>query len=73
MCEHSYSDKAQIVSSCYARRCHPETCCCDDDEYAIMDYSVYQGHSYYGVIRYGTKRELTMILEPETANGESQC
>ena len=57
-----YTKSAIIVSSCQARNCHPETCCCDEDEYAIMDYKKYEHHEYYGVVCYGTKIQLQKML-----------
>jgi len=59
------SNKAIVVSSCSARQCHPETCCCGDNEAAIMDYIDYDdksGRQYYGTIMYGDRDELETIL-----------
>jgi hypothetical protein len=63
------SAKAMIVSSCYARKCHPETCCCDDDEYAL--YQEVETKNYLGMtcgyhftaVGWGTKEELTEFLQ----------
>lgn len=58
--EHKYTKDCIVVSSCYARMCHPETCCCDDNEAAIMDYkeSFRAGHTYFGVVEYGARSGL---------------
>lgn len=59
-----YSKYALVVSSCQARKCHPETCCCDDQEGAIMDYKKsYNGHDYFGVIKYGFRPGLELELK----------
>ncbi len=64
MTEHKFTKKAIIVSSCHARQCHPETCCCRDDEYAINDYIKGGNHrTYWGTAYWGTKAECEDMLK----------
>lgn len=70
---HIYTNKAQIVSSCTARQCHPETCCCRTGEAAIMDYipitsGFRKGETYYGVVTSGDRKELKRLLQLKPKN-----
>jgi len=61
---HKLTNEAMVVSSCQARQCHPETCCCRDGEAAIMDY-IADGRrgKYYGIVQYGRCDFLNKILK----------
>jgi hypothetical protein len=60
---HKLTKGALVVSSCHARNCHPETCCCRDGEGAIMDYQDNgRGGQYYGVVQYGYRPDLETIV-----------
>lgn len=54
-----------IVSSCQARQCHPETCCCDDNEFAVKGYGIseYNKQRYFGTLFYGTKEECEEFMK----------
>ena len=58
-----------IVSSCYARQCHPETCCCDYNEYALQQEVVtenYLGMScgyHYTTLMYGAKEDIERYVK----------
>ena len=61
---HKITKNALAVSSCYARQCHPETCCCSEGEGAIMDYKDNgRGGTYWGVVRWGYYAELERIVK----------
>ena len=67
--EYKVNKTAMVVSSCFARQCHPETCCCDDDEYAIQQevqtinhLGMYCGY-HWTTIAWGTRKELEDHLE----------
>jgi len=54
--ETQLTDKAIAVSSCQAKQCHPETCCCNYGEGAILDYiqiktGIRKGQTYWGVVK----------------------
>jgi hypothetical protein len=67
--DYKINKKAHIVSSCYARQCHPETCCCGDDEYFLqqeVEYLNYLGMVscyHFDNVAYGTKKELEDYME----------
>lgn len=55
-----------IVSSCYARKCHPETCCCSPNVYSVMHWklSTYSWDTvYYAPGFYGTREECEKYAE----------
>ena len=64
ICKYNPNKPSIIVSSCYARQCHPETCCCDDDEYFVQQevetrnsLGMVCGYHYTNIAT-GTKQEL---------------
>ena len=66
--DHIYTNHALIISSCQARQCHPETSCCRKGEGAIKDYieiteGIRKGETYYGIIKYGNRKELEEELK----------
>ena len=65
---HIYTKDALVVSSCQAKKCHPETCCCRENEGAIIDYKkitygAAKGQTYFGIVKYGNTTELELELK----------
>ena len=52
-----------IVNSCLARQCHPETCCCAKNEYAVKGYDIHNHKRYYGTLFYGTLEECEQFMK----------
>ena len=70
------TDRAIVVSSCQARRCHPETCCCSDNEGAIMDYKpigsgIRAKELYFGVVKYGNRESLEREVKESKLDSRS--
>jgi len=67
--KYKISKKAHIVSSCYDRQCHPETCCCGDDEYALQQEVETKNYLdmvcgyHFATVERGTKKELQDYME----------
>jgi hypothetical protein len=64
--------KNEIMSSCYARQCHPETCCCRDKEMAVIttirEDEYYENNGYNPklidvTVFYGNKNECEKFIE----------
>jgi len=73
MTKHKYTKDALVVSSCYARQCHPETCGCGDKEGATMDMvQDHNGRWSYSVIEYGNYNDLVAVLEEMKENFRSK-
>jgi len=67
--DYKINKKATITSSCYDRQCHPETCCCGNDEYFLQQEEPYKNYlgmisGYHFVsVASGTKQELKDYME----------
>lgn len=57
-----------IVSSCYARQCHPETCCCDYNEKALQQEVETKNHLnmhcgyHYTTFLYGSEEKINSYI-----------
>lgn len=61
---HKLTNKALVLSSCDVRQCHPETCCCDIGEAAIMDYVVDKKYGLsWEVVQWGQMDHLEKIVK----------